>query len=344
MFEVTLKVDLKTIDDFNLFIKDVRKDIIENGLDETLDKSVEELRDSLKFTINEKIRGSTDPDKTKITEDLGDYKLDMPKSDQEILKFLTGIDVDQIRKRKDFTSAVESNVAFIQDNRVRYRLNMDANENFDIQYKKAIDFYNKAIFVNVDSRGNLQYYVNPGIDLSTHVKVVCSRETGDTSKSRKRFDTHKNRRGFADWALKQDAVKDLVLKNFINISDVVDKIKDGNYSDAEAILQRAKSNKNTSDLTQKISDLKTKKNLTPGIEAHNNIMSLVNNLKILKKISKEKVTYTLISNFDDSNPNNKDFFEEMRKAITLWSISNHNFWFATLVEQTEKIIQEYEKG
>ena len=94
---------------------------------------------------------------------------------------------------------------------------MDANESFDDHFNKAKNFYNEALYVFTDGAGNTKYYANPGVDLSQYVKIVCSRETGDTQKSRNRFDTHKDRRGYADWALKGEVIN-RIYNSFIDVS------------------------------------------------------------------------------------------------------------------------------
>jgi len=341
--KISLEADLRIIEDFDSFQKAIRKEVIENGVDAALNQSLEELKNTLKDIVN---KGTVPEKKGIITkEETEEHTIKIPKSDEEILKFLTGVDVDKVNKNKDFTSAVESNVAFVMNKKnkqlVRYRMNMDANETFDDHYNKAKNFYNQALFVFADGAGNTKYYANPGIDLSQYVKVVCSRETGDTKKSRDKFELHRDRRGYADWALKAEVLR-TIQSSFIDVSSIIDEIKDGDFEEAKRISSTTHKNlKRVSEFEEKIDSLRTRDKLTPGITGYTNTVTLIRNLKILKKVQEDKVTYELISDYSGEG-NEVGFFDEIERNVALWVMTNEDKWFQAIVMAAAKVIKNFE--
>lgn len=350
MEQLTFEVKLENFQELEIFKEAIKKDVIETGLDLPIQNSLEELKNQLRFILNEKVP-AINSSNTKAPE--GIPNLDMPKSDQELLQHLTGIDIDKIRGTKDYTSGIEAGVVVSDNYRVRLRLPVSSEEDIEENYQKAIQFFNNAIIVFKDSVGNLQYYLNPGIDLSQFVKIVCSRDNGVTERSKDKFEKYKSsnrmtRQGqseigrFTEWSLKQVGVQE-ILKNFINITPVIGALKSGDYDEASFLLGRNKNGSRTNDLIDKVDDLKNGKNLGPSAASYNNLVQLVANLDIEKTITSEETEYKLVSKYNSTETGIDDFLFEVTKEAKLWIITNTNKWIYALVRIIEKTISTFEK-
>ena len=332
----------------------IKPEVVDKGLDAVLTKDLTELKQELLSIVNEQM-------KTKVstrTEDQQDVTSDMPKSDTEIIKHLTGLDISKFSDTKDFSTLTDSKVALIvnktfkqqmsggsggptsrMSSGVNLRLTMDAMDTFDTQYAKAVDYFNTAMFVFVDN-GITYYYVNPGIDMTNYVKVVCSRDTGNTPGAQKRWDTHAEKRGYADWTLLSPGV-DLIKDKFIKLNDVADAVKEGDYDKAQNFLNRAGlSTSKTETFESKLDDLKKKQNLAPSVQAYNNIVRLVRNLKLEKKITKSQNTYILVSAFDETIEDYSNFQDRLREEVLMWKIDNEQRWVQALVGVILNVIKD----
>jgi hypothetical protein len=360
--DIELYANFDTFTVFKEFKKAVREKIIENGLDISLTLSTKDLKSELSYVVNQKIMMNK-PDPTApntpnpTTNGLSQPTVNIPKSEDELLKFLTNgkTDPSKYNKAKDFSTLNESNIVFgfgskgtAAANRVTLRMEIDDQETVSTQFQKAQAFFQNAVFALPDSAGNMNYYMNPGIDISQFVKIKCSVLAGDgDSKTRKgmspveRFNRNKTSKGYADWTLKQDAV-DMIRKNYVNITEVMSFLKQGDTDRAQTLLDVVDKNNKLTDVKTQITKLQTNANIPTTTQSYTNAIKLVNNLKLIKKISQEEVIYTLISDFDDFANNEIDFFENIKKAIRGWVRDHEDYWFASLVKRVEKLIKEYE--
>lgn len=352
MFNAALKVKLKNFELLEILKKDIQKNLVEKGLDLPITKALPQLKTELKFFTNNQATVIT-PDSSKTPEQNALSFSTMPKSDADIIKYITGLDVDKLRKTGDYTTAIDSKVVIVNDNRVRFRLPISDYETFDETLHRATSFFNQAIFIMVDGSGNIKYFMNPGIDLSKFVKIVCSTDVGDTTKSRNKFTNYRDgnrmsRQGdsdigrFAEWSLKQNFVKTITnpSSGLIDLTKVVQEIKEGNYDDAIRIAGSMKVGNNQFDLIQKINNIKDRKELTPEMAAHSNIISLINNLKIFKDIKNNEVSYELISSYTEDASGTK-FFDLIYNDINVWIIQNSVSWFKQFVKVAEDILSKY---
>lgn len=364
--DVEFFTNFDTFDTFIKFKEDFRKDIIENGLDDVLIKTAEELRATLLNTVNQKIsmNGQTpitgDNSTTQQqTNGLGQPTVDIPKSEEELIKYLTNgkSDPSKYNKSKDFSTLSESNIVFGYGskgqgnaNRVTLRMEIGADETVQSQYVKAKQFFEQSVFALPDASGNMNYYMNPGIDITPFVKIKCSVFTGDgdapTKKGmspQQRFERNAQKRGYADWTLKQEAV-DVIRKNFINLTPILNYIKEGDYDRAREIIARVDKNDHLKPLKEQLDNLETGANVPATTQSYANAVALVNNLKIIKKISEEDVTYTLISNFSEFDSKQVDFYEEIMNSIRGWTVINEELWYNHLVQKVDALIKLYESN
>ena len=353
-------------DDFDTFLefkKDLRSEVIESGLDTAMMLAGKEVKDTLDYLVNKQItmNGQTPITSQNATTQqqnaLGQPTVDIPKSEEELVKFLTNgkSDPSKYNKAKDYTTLSESNIVFgnasrgmAAANRVTLRMQIDANETVQDQYVKAKQFFQESVFALPDAAGNMNYYLNPGIDLTPYVKIKCSTVTGDgAGKTRKglnpqeRFERAGTNKGYADWTIKQEAVN-IVRNNFINITDVLNFIKQGDFDRAREIVTRVDKNDKLQPLKEQLDKLETGNNLPATTQSYANALALINNLKIIKKITQEDVTYTLVSNYSDFEDKQADFFEQIQRAIRGWIVDHEDYWFNSLVKRVDKLIKQYE--
>jgi tetratricopeptide (TPR) repeat protein len=326
---------LKVIDNLKSKLK---PEVIDKGLDAILAKDLAILKVNLLAILNKEATSKV----ISSTQDLGQTEIKLPKSDEELIKHITGVDLTKVTKTKDFNTLADGKLAVISNKTsgkakidqlnehttspmssgVNLRLPMNEYESFESQYSQAINYYNNATFVFVDNNGKANYYLNPGVDITRHIKVVCSKETGNTEKANERWEKHRDKRGFADWTLLSSGV-DAIKRDFINITDIIDKIKTGDYEDAKGILNRvSQRSSQATDLFNKIDNLKNEESLTPSVKAYNNAVKLIKNLKLEKTVKKDRTSYTLVSTFDENTEDFQKFQEKMQQTIKLWKISN----------------------
>lgn len=348
------------------FKQQFKTKIINNGLDEPLHSSLQELKSNLKFAINEDIRILTDRQIATTSESknnlLGQTLVNPPKSEQEIIHYLTGgkTDLSKYNKAKDYSTLEESGVIFGHRNRgqeganrVTLRLEIGPDETVEQQYQKAKQFFQTAIFAFPDAVGRTSYYMNPGIDISEDLKIKCSTQTGFGDEEpikgmspARRFQKDAQNKGYAEWTLRQEAVTK-IRNSFLNISDVVNLIKEGDYDRAQKVLlTQARKNKirettQINDLVEKLDTLKENKQAAPtSMQAYTNTIDLINNLNINKSIKDDQVIYTLVSDFNDT-AGDTDVTGMINRAIRNWITLNEESWFAHLVQLTEKLITKF---
>lgn len=328
--------------------KNLREDVIENGLDDQLKADLEELKNRVRYIINVDIRSEEQVDKGAY---LNQNPLNVPKSDEEILKQLTGLDITKFRTTKDYSHLIDSNVAVIlpkgfsldsksahpMSGGVNLRIPMDFMGSFDEQYNQAVDFFNRSLFLDINNNGEVSYLLNPGINLTDCVKIVCSTETGDTIRSRDKFEHHRGKRGYADWTLKAECVKK-VRDNFVNLQNIVDKIKGAEFDEAISLLNRIQQttikNQTTQQTIDKIAEMKNGNGITPSVKAYSDIITMIKNLRLSKRITKSAVTYSLVSTSTEDIE--VTFMERITKSIRMWKIDKEPMWVKAIINAVTK--------
>lgn len=361
---VEFTTNFDDFDTFKEFQKDLRKEVIETGLDSVLSKSLIELRTNLKFIINERVTSAPEQiDGTNVrsqtVNELNQSFVSIPKSEEELVKFLTKgkADPSKYNKAKDYTTLSETGMVFghknrggDSSNRVTLRMEIGPDETVESQFNKARAFFESAVFAFPQPGGKFGYFVNPGIDISQFVKIKCSTLTGfgdadpfEGMSPAQRFQRDTHTKGYAEWTLKQDAVN-AIRKSFLNITDVIDLLKDGDYDRAKQVIDRIDKNNKLGEFKEQIDKLEARKDLPSTTQGYTNAIKLINNLRISKKISQEDVVYNLISDYDDFSAQQEgvDFFAYVLRAIRSWVAEKEDEWFNTLVKDVERLIKKYE--
>lgn len=354
-----MKIEIK-IDKIN-FIQKFAEELkleIQNGLDSNLAFSLSELKRDLKFFVNSQPRTKetpTDVSDTGKENELGQTKITVPKSDEEIVKFVTNnaSDLSRYNKTKDFATLDEGNVLFghknqggQNHNRITLRMEIDPSDTLETHLMKARNFFQKALYVLPDKGGRPNYFMNPGVDLTPHIKIKCSTLTGDGAgiKPRKgltpeeRFMRDAEKKGYAEWTIKQDAV-DEIRNNFMNITSVVDAVKEGNLELASTLASTIDANKVLKDVPDQLKKLQNKEDLTPSMESYTALIDMINTLKFIKKITESGPTYSLVSEVDS----NKDtsVYLDIIKNIKSWFAMNEIQWTEILSKKIDRLIGKY---
>lgn len=334
-------------------------DIIQKGLDKPIVESIDELRTNLFSLVNEEIRvdsrtpGQAPPSKN----GLGQPYFNPSNADAEILKHLTKgrTDLKKVNTANDFTTLNGAGAVFghrskgqSSANRVALRINIEDEDTVETQYEKAKQFFNESVIALPDSNGEIRYYSNPGIDLSQFLKIKCSTATGAGDEAyygmspAERFERDKSYTGerrYATWTLKQEGL-DFVRSNFIDLTDTVELIKKGDYSRANAILNKEDPEGSLTRVSEQVTELE-QGTQTGDIKAYTEITALINNLKVQKKVEKSTTIYSLVSDYNEAEVE-KDVVQQLLIAIRAWVTANEDIWFKKLVAKVVNLIKQFE--
>lgn len=347
--KITLEANLKVRDDINKLIRSVRTGVIQRGLDNVLNKTIDGLKNKLFSVVNEEIRYKQ-PGKKGESQD--DSPVDVPKSAKDLVKYIFNIDLDKVKSSADFTKLINDNAFVISGGRVRLQIPETPDGNMEQSYAQAVNKFRNSLFI--DTSGPIpRYYIVNNFDPKPFVKIVCSRDKGVTDKSKKKYDQYKNsnsmpRQGlseqgrFSEWSLSKEGV-DAIKRASIDITPVIEKIQSGEYEDAVNLMNHSIGGKDFVQAKQQIQNIRDQKDLSPTLAAYTNIITLIKNLKIQKRILKDRTEYSLVSDSPNDETSQKNFKSELNRNITLWVMVNEEIWFNELVRIATQVIEGYEK-
>jgi hypothetical protein len=339
---------------FDLIGKSIRKGLIENGMDLPLKESLDDLKLKFRSLVNDGLGTNV---KTSTLGSPQEQEITVPKTTEEIVKAMTGADISQYNRSKTHTDLMQSKLTIMNNYEnlkaensylsTRFRMQIDQNETFESQHEAARTHFNGCVYVFKNSDGTLKVLINPGVDLTPYLKLVCTTDTGDTTKARNKFEHYKkNKREtgqhYAEWAL-TDAGAKYVQRNFIDVSTLVNAVRDNDTIAVDNLLNNIKSKAIRTDLKDKIQGIQSGEATTPGIRHINNINKLIANLEIKKVIEPTKVTYTLVtsieSDLETSDGNTKqDFLDKIKAEIKLWQVGHEKVWFEKFVKVAVEIL------
>jgi hypothetical protein len=348
-----MKIEVKnqgTLFDLKKFAKELTEQI-QVGLDQTLDSAVEDLKSSLTSIINTEITISNQLPKS--TEKLP-QSLNMPKSKADIVKEIFGTDVmssDYLKKNlKSNVMDDKSNLLVMKDGRIKAW--QSVNDSFSMAQQEQFfrDRLKDGIIVDEDT--GKMYKATP--DTIKGVKVECSRDSGQTLNSEKKFEAYKNSTKItrrkndspysrvAVWTIKQ-ADAQYMIKNALSVDAIVERVQSGDYDTAVDLLSRNNAGGIYKTAIDNITNIKAGRIVSPEAKSYQTIQTLIRNLKIRKKIMDKKTTYTLFTDYDrDVEDTEEKFFDAMRTQIYLWQVNNEQVWYDTIVKSVETVLKKYE--
>ena len=348
-----MKIEVKNrglLDDLKRFAKELHEGI-HQGLDETLDTAVDDLKSALDRIINTEITIANQLPKSdkKLPE-----SLNMPKSKADMVKEIFGADItssDYIKKSlKSNVMDDKSNVLVMKDKRIKAWQSVNDSSTMAQQEQFFRDRLKDGIIVDEDT--GKMYKATP--DSIKGVKVECSRDTGQTLNSEKKFEAYKSSTQItrrkndspysrvAVWTIKQ-ADAQYMIKNALSIDTIVEKVQSGEVEVAIDLLQRNNANGIYKKALDNLSNIKAGKIVSPEAKSYQTIQTLIRNLKIKKQIMDKKVTYTLFTDYDrDIEDSEEKFFDAMRTEIYFWKVTNEEKWYAVMVKAADAVLKKYQ--
>lgn len=349
MFKVKLEANFPAEKAFKEFQQEFEQ-LLKTGLDDTISQSISALQSELKQIINVDIRNVEETP----AESVENNNINIPKADADIIEYLTDVNITEINKTKKHQTSINSNTMMVQRDKwggplARISLDVGPGETIEAQYAKAKDFFNKALFVIPQQDGTVDYRMNTGVDLSRFVKIVCSTDTGVTDNSEARLERFKEVGGKAEWTLKQEAFKKVIEhrnSGFLDLSTVVTNLKDGKYAAARQLLERfgAKNSGKKAELdklTNKIIDLEKNNDPKSNVVLHQNLVKLIDNIKVAKQIAKTKTLYKLETDTVVTEGENRSFFDQLKSKLNQWVINYEVKWFNSLIIKVKNLIKKY---
>lgn len=345
MFKVELtanfdKLDLITKEKLK---EDVRKELIRDGLNDTLQNSLKFLKAEVEQALNSEVRFKT---VIENSEDIQDsLAVNIPKTHKDVIKELFGVDLDKVNPNVDFTRYGQSNVVLLNSNRAILKMDESIFSDSSQSYEKAVKFFQEAIFIDLSGQTPRYFYADPKLNIQQWVKAFCSRDVGITPRTQKRF-TGFQSKGESEWRLKQEGVKQ-INKNSVDISGVIDLILKGDYETASNALKSKPYSRLNHYVDQKIQQFQKGQTVTTDFAIYNSILAFVRNMHFEKIVTDKMVTYRLVSNYTEADGTNgayKHFFDELDSKLSIWFLINEKEWFFDLVDKAEKLIRRYQKG
>lgn len=344
--------DKGLLEDLKKFSKELKVEMT-NALDPVLSKAVDELKSNLTVMLNSGINlSSTLPDGTKKIP----VGLNVPKTKADLVKFIFGEDItkaDYFQRSLGNKTVNDNSKVFVYD-RGRIK-NWQTVTDSSTYASQESNFRERLVGgILIDAATGAMYKVHP--DDVKGIKLECSKDTGETINSEKKFEAYKNggnieRRKFdapftrtAVWTIKQGDAAQL-LKGGLPLNGLLDQMLEGNFTAAQQIFTNNNKGGVFSQALERIEDLKKGTNLSEDLQVRQRVMSLIKNLKIRKTISDYQTKYVLYSNYDTSIEESEDkFFELMKREIFLWKIGNEDALIKALMKAANKVISKYTKS
>jgi hypothetical protein len=353
MLQITFQANLKSAEKLSTFLTEIRDKVIQNGLDETLKKAVEQLKDELRRLIDTKDQ-KLDNERLELEEQ--EKEVLYSATEEAALKYLTGADMSKYNGAAGFSEYLDAKLAVVnyhhRDNlnktHVGVKFKIDAGD-MDTDFRIVANGLNEATFMFIDPSGSKRYLQNPGLDVGKFLKVVCTRDTGITDKSKTRHEHWKDKGGYVEWSLTREGLE-YIKQHFIDITPTIQAMAQGDFDHAITTLRANATSQTDADklekLEQKLINLRARDNLPPSAKVFSNVVTLIANLKIQKLLKNggELVNYHLVSSYNDEvhNPEFINFFEEFQNQVNMWIAVNEMPWFAVILDKTAAIIKKYE--
>lgn len=336
-------------------LADLRRHVRKNaqfGLDKVLDRSVDELKGELFSIISSDIRTSSSvpnaptdiPDRLNISKSKSDiikeiFEADIAKSDI----FKTGNTVDDA-----------SNVFVVRDGRIKAWQSISDSSTYGEQENTFKNRLKRGIVI--DSSTGRIYKVDP--NTVTGMKLECSRDTGQTVDSAKKFDAYKNSPHIkrrknnspydrtAVWTVRQEDVR-YMMDRAIDMQSIIDLIQQDELEIAKNVLEQYNTDGSFTDFIDNITHIQEGDARTEGFKNYENIRDMVRNLKVRKEMSStgtEGTTkYVLVTSYDRTdNEREVEFFKELKIQTWLWVAKNEKKWLTAMMHAITKALKRYD--
>ena len=349
-----IDIDVK-IDGIVKDISDLRRHLrlnIQNAVDKELDASVDELKAELISIMSSEVRtSSTIPNApTNIPE-----KLNIPKADTDILKEVFDVDVkdSQIFKTGNIVDD-SSNVFIVKNGRIKAWQSVSDSSTYEQQEDTFRNRLKKGVVI--DAKSGKIYKVDP--DTVKGMKLECSRDTGQTVDSTKKFEAYKNsthvsrRKNNAPydrtavWTVRQEDVH-YMMDKAIDLKPIIELIQNDDLSIAKQVINTYNKDGSLDSIISNIDNIQEGNIKTEGFQNYKTIKDMVNNIKIRKRISATgttgPTTYTLFTRYDRTDSEEEvEFFSAIKMQTWLWMTKNEKRWLDAVIKSIENAIIKYD--
>lgn len=323
---------------------------IENSIDEVLKKAILELKTQLKTYVTQEIKIQSQIDSVERLPD----EINIPVAKADIVKEIFGYDIRDsnfIRAQlKNKTNNDLNNLFVVKNNRLKVWQGLNSSSTLQGELDRFKERIRSGIIMDYDSG---KFYV-PNPDTVADVKLDCSRDTGETLDSQKKFDAYKNsdkisRRGngpdqrVAAITMKQDAVKEL-MGNAIPVDQVIDDIMDGKYADAMETLDKYNKTGAFTQAIERIEEFGEGKAISPDSQAFNNLLQMVNSLKVKKIKLKDGFDYVLTGEVPNLQigESTERYLSNLKEQISMWLVTVEPRIVSNVIKRIKNLIKQFE--
>jgi len=346
--------------DFEGLVKDLddlKRHIRRNaefGAEKALRVSIKNLQATLYDVINNQIRlGSQAPKEPKTGAEPLSENLNVPKSKADIVKHIFGEDL----KNADYyqsslgnkTVNDNSNVFVVKDGRIKAWQNVNDGSTYEGDENRFRQRLMQGIIIDADT--GKMYKLDP--NTVKGVKLECSRDTGQTMNSDKKYQAYKQSdrmsrqkdgpfQRLAVWTVRQEDVR-IMMNAAVSIDEVVKRVLEEDYDTAKRLLSSINKDGSLDETIQRVEDLRTNTNVPTDVKAIQDIQKLIRNLKIEKqKSAKDTTRYILFTTYDETAEHNIKFMEELQTQVQLWTFVEQEGWYKSIVDQVIQGLAKYD--
>lgn len=272
-----------------------------------------------------------------------------PKLKKDIVQEIFGKNLDSMNPKNTNTKQDDVNVFVVRGKRIKAWQSVSDGSTYEGDELKFKERLQKSVIINYD---NGKMYV-PDPETVKGVKIECSRDTGETINSSKKFDAYKNSQNItrtkspyqrsAIWTVRQADTQNM-LANAISLDALVEQIQNGNFQNAIEILNQKNKTGVFTEAIDNIKKTKKGKGTNVDLNSYYKLKKLVDNLNIKRYDGPNKTTISLVTSYDDSVEDQAlDFFTELRKYIYLWMQTNMDRWVKDILTAIETVVKKYNR-
>ena len=349
---MSFKWEVKGIKELQSDLKKFSKDLtstVTNEIDIALDKEVTKLKTTLKNIVNKQVAVDTRSANVRLPE-----RLEVPKVRADVLKEVFDVDVmssDYMQKALGNKVVNDRSNVFIYDKgRIKAWQSVDNSSSYASQESFFRNRLMEGVIIDAES-GSISK-INP--NAVKGIKIECSRDTGQTIDSEKKFEEYKNspeieRRKYdapyervAVWTMRQEDAAYLMKKSQ-PLDQIFSLIEDGDYDSAIKALNASNADGAYTKAIDRLTNIKNVQG-TSNVRVHSKIVAAINSLKVRKTKTERSTTYTLFAgNFDGELDEQQEFMTVMRREINLWKLADEQLLIRLIERAIRKVIAKYSR-
>lgn len=355
MAKVTINTNFEgVLKDFDDLKRHVRRNA-EFGAEKGLKVSIKKLQANLTDVINNQIRIGQGA--LKADGSAGDplpEPLNVPKSKADIIKHIFGEDMTQAdffqKSLGNKTINDNSNVFSVKDKRIKGWQTVNDGSTYEGDEARFKERLAKGIIIDADT--GKMFKLDP--KTVQGVKLECSRDTGQTLDSDKKYQAYKQSdkmsrekngsdQRLAVWTVKQADVTNM-MAHAVSVDEIVKRVLDEDFDTAKRLLEPLNKDGSLDTSLTKIEELRANSSAVPAdVRALTAIQKLIRNLKVEKQRSESNTTrYILFTTVDEAADANVKFMAELQTQVRFWLLTEQEDWFKSIVDQVLEALAQYD--